>query len=79
MNKLFKFLLVSASAFAVFFLTNANAQSGDLTLASLTKLNSANAECVSTGDPFRDTGRCSQLSGNCYAMSGSDCDPYGRP
>ena len=79
MKKILKITGITAFAAALFFTVSFNGQteSGNLDLASLTKMSEANAECVSTGDPFRDTGRCSALTGNCYALSDPPtCDPY---
>lgn len=79
MKKLLGSLFVMAAAITMFFATNSSAQSEGLTLAGLVSFNSAQAECVRSGNPWLDTGHCSALSGNCYAMSGNTCDPYARP
>lgn len=76
MKKLFATFVLAALATGVFFANNTNADQ-DFSLSSLVSINSANAECITSSIPELNTGRCSTLTGNCYALSEpSTCDPY---
>lgn len=75
MKNLIKISGVVICAAALFLNVSINGKnsSGKIDMATITISNQADAECTQTNDPYRDTGRCSALSGNCY-WGGTDCD-----
>ena len=80
MKKILSFSAVAGMAVAVFFTTQNVDQSSNVALADLAKLNTANAECVTSPFQSLNTGYCS-FTGNCYWSGGGrqECDPYPAP
>lgn len=75
MKKIFSFLVLAIVAIAAFSATKIAKTSNNIDLASIAQLNPADAACLESSLPALNTGRCGS-SGNCFAMSGSDCDPW---
>lgn len=68
-----------AIAVTAFLSTDGNApQAGETRLSDLFKINRASAECCVNVNPAMNTGRCSALTGYCYANPGGpgECDPF---
>lgn len=81
MKKVLKITGAFAFVAALFFTMSLSGESnsGNLDLASLTKMSEANAEC--NPGPFLD-GRCRIFSGHCYANASReewDCSTYDSP
>lgn len=74
MKKVLGLLIIILLSATVFLTTKSVEQSGNVQLADVAKMNTANAECMSWAF---NQGWCSWVSGNCYWDPYSyDCDPF---